>query len=35
MNKGKVAGFGTHDYLLENNDEYKNMWTAQSKYYTN
>lgn len=33
MNKGKVVGFGTHDYLLKNNDEYKNMWSVQSKYY--
>lgn len=33
MNKGKVIGFGSHDYLLENNEEYKNMWIAQAGHY--
>lgn len=35
MNKGKVIGFGTHDYLLENNEEYKNMWFSQAEHYAN
>jgi ATP-binding cassette subfamily B protein len=33
LSKGKIVGFGKHDYLLENNEDYRNMWIAQAGHY--
>lgn len=33
IRKGEIVGLGTHDYLLENNKEYKTMWNAQAGHY--
>ena len=29
IDNGKIVGIGTHDYLLENNEEYKEIYYSQ------
>ena len=33
LDKGRVAGVGTHEELLLKNELYVSMWNAQSKPY--
>ena len=34
MKDGKIIQDGTHDQLIQINGEYKTMYNAQSKWYT-
>ncbi|MBP1586888.1 MAG: ABC transporter ATP-binding protein, partial [Clostridia bacterium] len=33
MEKGRIVGQGRHEYLVENNAKYRELWNAQSKWY--
>ena len=33
MEKGRIVGQGRHEYLVENNEKYRELWNAQSKWY--
>lgn len=33
LEKGKITEIGTHDELIENNGEYKKLFTTQAEYY--
>ena len=33
MDSGQVVEIGTHDELMKNNNKYKSMYEAQSKWY--
>ena len=31
MNEGKIVGVGTHDYLMENSEEYQEIYYSQNE----